>query len=184
MAFPLPLRREESTSNPSWVFRLEEYRPPDATSGCARLPVQLLKHPPEHPAQFIRADRVQQVANLIVARRLLQPKQALRIIAPFGFFHRPLMRQKGGGLHEKYRKRRPPRLSYRILHILPLPLVWKPRNRSRNSEIVRLSANRSFIFTLPLYFSTLSYRLYTPTFFTLRIAVKYLLKFIFKSDIV
>ena len=58
------------------------------------------------------------------------------------------------------------------------------RNRSRNSEIIRLSANRSFIFTLPLYFSTLSYRLYTPTFFTLRIAVKYLLKFIFKSDIV
>ncbi len=62
------------------------------------------------------------------------------------------------------------RQTVQLFTFFPFRSSGNARTRSCNSVIIRFRANRSFIFTLLLYFSTLSYRLVTPPFFTLGIA--------------
>src|ERR1035438_1721378 len=73
---------------------------------------------------------VQTFADVIVARNLLDLKEAFGIAAAFVFFQRLLRAQEGGGLSEKDREGTQANVLHRILGVLAGTLVGQVAQRS------------------------------------------------------
>lgn len=93
----------------------------------ALVTVQFAEHRREDRMQARRGHRVQQVANMVVARDLCHPEQRLSIRTPVSVLQLPLIRQNRRALHEKQRKRGQPDIGHGIAGVRAAPLVRKGR---------------------------------------------------------
>ncbi len=68
--------------------------------------------------QRLRRHRIQQVADLVVARDLVRPEHRLHIVAPLLLLHAPLVLQERRALHEEHRERAHPRIGHAVVQVL------------------------------------------------------------------